>query len=206
MATVEKAIVTFLREQTRQEFCRACVSRRLAIPLADVVAALTRLQMVRGFTAQMGRCRACRRLRLVAGFSPPSAVPGESRARVSPFPEEAAAVAPMRLRLAICDDEIEDTAAPGQPLTHHPSAIGVDDNDAMDDKHRLMIVRPGATDVYDQLHTVFAGQPRTRIIYDRRAGAEAPRPEGERRLPHDPTILASRGFFATRPRLLGPRQ
>ena len=68
---------------------------------------------------------------------------------------------------------------------------------------RLIIVRAGAVDVYERVRETFGGPPGTRILYDRRK----PRPTvqcspGDRRFPQDPTILASRGFFATRARLI----
>ena len=72
---------------------------------------------------------------------------------------------------------------------------------------RLIIVRRGATELFEALRARFAGDPATRILWDRREGDEARSgvtpagpagPPGDRRGPQDPRILATRGFFATR--------
>ena len=71
---------------------------------------------------------------------------------------------------------------------------------------RLVIIRAGDTKLYKEFRARFADDPETLIIYDRRSGSRRrlkrqgvpERRHGERRLPHDPDILANRGFFVTR--------
>jgi hypothetical protein len=73
---------------------------------------------------------------------------------------------------------------------------------------RLIIVRAGATELYDLLRVRFGHDPETLILYDRRSGPRRSRRQtppverrrAERRLPQDPAILDSRGFFVTRRR------
>jgi hypothetical protein len=71
---------------------------------------------------------------------------------------------------------------------------------------RLIIIRQGDTELFEELRARFAGDPETLVVYDRRSGSRRrvkrqgvpERRRGERRLPHDPDILANRGFFVTR--------
>ena len=71
---------------------------------------------------------------------------------------------------------------------------------------RLVIIRQGDTRLFREIQERFADDRETLIIYDRRATSrrrvkQSNMPErrrGERRLPHDPEILANRGFFVTR--------
>jgi hypothetical protein len=67
---------------------------------------------------------------------------------------------------------------------------------------RLIIVRAGATDVYEQLQRMFANEPGIRILYDRRTHPAPALGPTDRRFSQDRSILASRGFFATRARLV----
>ena len=71
---------------------------------------------------------------------------------------------------------------------------------------RLIIIRRRDTELFEEFRARFAGDPDTFVMYDRRSGARRrlkrqgvpERRRGERRLPHDPDILANRGFFVTR--------
>jgi hypothetical protein len=71
---------------------------------------------------------------------------------------------------------------------------------------RLIIIRRGDTELFEELRARFAEDPDTIVMYDRRSGSRRrlkrqgvpERRHGERRLPHDPDILANRGFFVTR--------
>lgn len=71
---------------------------------------------------------------------------------------------------------------------------------------RLIIIRQGDTKLFTELRARFADDPETLVIYDRRSGSRRrlkrqsvpERRRGERRLPHDPDILANRGFFVAR--------
>ena len=71
---------------------------------------------------------------------------------------------------------------------------------------RLVIIRAGDIKLYQEFRKRFADDPETLIIYDRRSGSRRrlkrqsvpERRRGERRLPHDPGILANRGFFVAR--------
>jgi hypothetical protein len=72
---------------------------------------------------------------------------------------------------------------------------------------RLVIVRRGATELYEQLEAQFREDPDTVVLWDRRLGAGRRRADqvgavarqtGDRRLPQDPTILVTRGFWVTR--------
>ena len=71
---------------------------------------------------------------------------------------------------------------------------------------RLIIIRRGDTKLLEELRARFAEDPDTIVMYDRRSGSRRrlkrqgvpERRHGERRLPHDPDILANRGFFVTR--------
>jgi hypothetical protein len=73
---------------------------------------------------------------------------------------------------------------------------------------RLVIVRSGATELYDLLLARFGNDPETVVLYDRRGKPRRVRRQptaverrrGERRLPQDPSILVSRGYFVTRQR------
>jgi hypothetical protein len=74
-------------------------------------------------------------------------------------------------------------------------------------------VRAGAAEIYERLRIRFGDDPDTSILYDRRQGGTrrsrphtpvVERRRGERRLPQDPSILASRGFFVTRRRECPP--
>lgn len=71
---------------------------------------------------------------------------------------------------------------------------------------RLIIIRRGDTELSKDLRARFADDPETLVIYDRRSTSRrrlkrqtvSERRRSERRLPHDPEILANRGFFVTR--------
>ncbi|MBI1893756.1 MAG: hypothetical protein HYS14_06560 [Candidatus Rokubacteria bacterium] len=74
-------------------------------------------------------------------------------------------------------------------------------------RQRLIIVRRGATELFQELQAYFASDPNTQVISDRRGGDErrkvvqavpGERRRGQRRMPVDPTILETRGFFVTR--------
>ena len=70
---------------------------------------------------------------------------------------------------------------------------------------RIVIVRAGAVDVYERVKARFGSQGCTSILYDRRKAARAEWDPADRRFPQDADILTSRGFFATRPRLVRSR-
>jgi hypothetical protein len=65
--------------------------------------------------------------------------------------------------------------------------------DDMTHVRRVVIVRAGAIDVYRRIAVTLGRQPGTLILYDRRTAPDQQRHPLERRLPHDPTILATRG-------------
>jgi hypothetical protein len=201
---IEEAIATFLRVQSPDEFCHTCVSRRLEIGFADAAAALKRLRVVPGFEIEPGRCVRCGRLRLVARFTPPSGPESETATALSGA-DEPCAIRPLPPpRCAVCGftiAEIEATVrVPDDRVAHRRCVIAFGARDEAFVSHRLIIVRAGAVDVYDKLHGTYGSEAGTRIVYDRRVAAAGARSPGDRRFPQDPGILASRGFFVTRPR------
>jgi len=71
-----------------------------------------------------------------------------------------------------------------------------------DRRPRLIVVRRGAVELFEELQARYRRDGRTTIIWDRR-NAEGPneeshRPPRERRFPRDRDILIDRGFFVTR--------
>ena len=64
---------------------------------------------------------------------------------------------------------------------------------------RIVIVRCGATELYEHLKAKFAGDELTVVIYDRRTGAGAGGSAGGRRRREEAEALARRGFYVIRP-------
>ena len=73
------------------------------------------------------------------------------------------------------------------------------------ERTRLVIVRRGATELFETLRRRFVEDPQTCVMWDKRSvdrRAESRRVPNnrrrrERRQPLDPSILAERGFFVT---------
>jgi hypothetical protein len=76
------------------------------------------------------------------------------------------------------------------------------------DVRRIIVVRHGATDVYDEMQKRYGSRADTIIVYDRRtgtrpAGREAPASERrprQRRFPEPKGVLESRGYLIVRVR------
>jgi hypothetical protein len=75
-------------------------------------------------------------------------------------------------------------------------------------RQRIVIVRPGAIDLFERLKARFAEDPDTVMIWDRRTGQDrrrwlqsvpVERRIRRRRHPNGAAVLASRGFFVVRP-------
>jgi len=75
-------------------------------------------------------------------------------------------------------------------------------------RQRIVIVRPGAIDLFERLQAGFAEDPDTVVIWDRRTGQDrrrrvqsvsVERRTRGRRYPNGTAVLASRGFFVVCP-------
>jgi hypothetical protein len=72
-------------------------------------------------------------------------------------------------------------------------------------RRRLVIVRRGNTALFRELKARFADDAATRVIWDRRAAdrriahssLDRERRRARRRFPHDPVVLAARGYYVT---------
>jgi hypothetical protein len=76
----------------------------------------------------------------------------------------------------------------------------------MSDVRRLIIVRRGDAELFEQLQRRYACEPDTLVVYDRRAGSRrratqspaASRRRIRRRFPDGAVILATRGYYVVR--------
>ena len=64
---------------------------------------------------------------------------------------------------------------------------------------RIVVVRGGAVELYEELKLKFAGDGHTVVIYDRRTAPRVGARERERRHREEDDILTRRGFYVIRP-------